>query len=117
MAAEGLDRLRPRAAALMSDACDDLIFSAANIWEVATTQGLGRPGSNVDAALLRRSLLDNASHDLPVSGTHAVPVAALPPVHKDLFDRILAAQAGSEGLVLLTADRVVARYPGPTQLV
>jgi PIN domain nuclease of toxin-antitoxin system len=41
----------------------------------------------------------------------------LPLIHKDPFDRILVAQATLEGITLLTADSVVARYPGPIQLV
>ena len=116
-AAEGRERLPPRAAALMGDPDNDLNFSAASIWEVAIKQGLGRPDFNVDPSLLRRSLLDNAYRELAVSGAHAASVTTLPAIHKDLFDRILVAQAQIEGLVLLTADRIVARYPGPIQLV
>jgi PIN domain nuclease of toxin-antitoxin system len=42
---------------------------------------------------------------------------SLPPIHKDPFDRILVAQAIVEGIVLLTADAVVAQYSGPVRLV
>ena len=48
-----------------------------------------------------------------MTGAHAVAVDLLPPIHADPFDRILIAQAQSEGITLLTADEVVARYPGP----
>jgi len=41
----------------------------------------------------------------------------LPAIHGDPFDRMLVAQAASEGLTLLTADKMVARYPGPVQLI
>jgi PIN domain nuclease of toxin-antitoxin system len=40
-------------------------------------------------------------------------VEALPHLHKDPFDRMLVAQAIVEGVELLTADRIMARYPGP----
>jgi PIN domain nuclease of toxin-antitoxin system len=40
-------------------------------------------------------------------------VDALPPIHRDPFDRILVAQATVEGMVLVTADPAVLRYPGP----
>lgn len=43
--------------------------------------------------------------------------SALPAIHRDPFDRILVAQARCEGLTLLTADKRVARYPGPIELV
>ena len=116
-AAEGRNRLPKRAASLKADPGNDLIFSAASIWEVAIKQGLGDPDFDVDPMLLRRSLLDNAYQEQAVSGAHAASVTALPAIHKDLFDRILVAQAQIEGLVLLTADRTVARYPGPIQFV
>jgi PIN domain nuclease of toxin-antitoxin system len=41
----------------------------------------------------------------------------LPPIHKDPFDRILIAQAMVEGITLLTADAVIAQYPGPIRKV
>lgn len=39
------------------------------------------------------------------------------PIHRDPFDRMLVAQAQTDNLILLTADRTVARYPGPVQLM
>jgi PIN domain nuclease of toxin-antitoxin system len=41
----------------------------------------------------------------------------MPPIHKDPFDRILIAQAMIEGILLLTANPVIARYPGPIRKV
>jgi PIN domain nuclease of toxin-antitoxin system len=46
-----------------------------------------------------------------------VAVGSLPPLHKDPFDRILVAQATVEGITLLTADTLVAQYPGPIQTI
>jgi len=54
---------------------------------------------------------------LPVLGQHAVAVDSLPTIHKDPFDRILIAQAMVEGITLLTADPVIAKYPGPIRKV
>ncbi len=42
---------------------------------------------------------------------------ALPAIHKDPFDRILVAQAIVESVTLLTADAIVARYPGPVRKI
>ena len=64
-----------------------------------------------------RGLLDNDYKELAVTSAHAVFLESLPLIHKDPFDRILVAQATVEGITLLTADSVVARYPGPIQLV
>lgn len=55
--------------------------------------------------------------ELPVTAEHAIGLMRLPPLHRDPFDRILLAQADSEGATLLTLDRALAQYPGPVQLV
>jgi len=61
--------------------------------------------------------LDDGYEELPVLGQHAVAVDSLPTIHKDPFDRILIAQAMVEGITLLTADPVIAKYPGPIRKV
>jgi PIN domain nuclease of toxin-antitoxin system len=105
------------ARALMEDPQNSLQFSAASLWEIAIKQGLGRSDFKVDPRLLRRGLIDNGYDELPVTSAHAVAVESLPPIHEDPFDRILVAQAIVEGIVLLTADAVVAQYSGPVRLV
>jgi len=87
------------------------------LWEVAIKRGLGREDFRVDPRLLRRGLLDNGYSELVIESAHAVAVDTLPPIHKDPFDRILVAQAWTEGITLLTADPLVAQYPGPVQRV
>ena len=110
-------QLSADARGLIEDPENELVYSAASIWEVAIKRGLEREEFNADPRLLRRGLLENGYVELPVSGAHAAAVDLLPPIHKDPFDRILIAQAQIEGLTLLTADEVVARYPGPIQLL
>jgi PIN domain nuclease of toxin-antitoxin system len=53
--------------------------------------------------------------ELPIETVHVLAVAQLPPLHRDPFDRLLLAQAEQEGLLLITADALVARYPGPVR--
>jgi len=110
-------RLPARARALIKDPANELIFSAASLWEIVIKRSLGRDDFRVDPRLLRRGLLDNSYRELPVSSEHAVAVDSLLPIHKDPFDRILIAQATVEGLALLTVDPVVARYKGPVRKV
>ena len=99
--------------ALMEEPTTELIFSAASLWEIAIKNSLGRSSFSVDPRLLRRNLLENDYRELSITGVHATAVDLLPPIHKDPFDRILVAQARTEGLTLLTADSTLARYPGP----
>lgn len=115
--AGGPRKLPAAALALIDDQANELIFSAASIWEVAIKNSLGRNDFRVDARLLRRGLLDNGYIELPISSEHAVATDSLPPLHKDPFDRILIAQAVVEGITLLTVDPVVARYKGPVHKV
>ena len=74
---------------------------------------LGRPDFRVDARVLRRGLLENGYGELAIAGDHAVAVLNFPPLHRDPFDRMLVAQATVEGVLVLTADALVAQYPGP----
>jgi PIN domain nuclease of toxin-antitoxin system len=111
------ERLSSTARSLIRNSDNDLFFSAASVWELAIKQGSKKYDVNVDAALLRRGLLDNGYAELPVSSEHAVAIRTLPHLHKDPFDRILVAQATVEGITLLTADPIVARYPGPIRKV
>jgi PIN domain nuclease of toxin-antitoxin system len=110
-------RLSSSIVALLSDQANELVFSAASLWEIAIKNALGREDFSVDARLLRRGLLDNGYRELPISSEHAVAIEALPPIHKDPFDRILVAQATIEGITLLTSDSTVAQYPGPIRKV
>lgn len=111
------EKLSAAAHSLLDDSNNELLFSAASLWEIAIKQGLRRRDFQVDPRLLRRSLLDNGYIELPVLSEHAVAIDALPPLHKDPFDRILVAQAMTEGITLLTSDHQLAQYPGPVRSV
>jgi PIN domain nuclease of toxin-antitoxin system len=110
-------RLSPAARALMEDPDNELLFSAASLWEVAIKRMLDRQDFRADARLLRRGLLDNGYVELPIMSEHAVAIDGLAPIHADPFDRILIAQATVEGITLVTTDQIVARYPGPVRKV
>lgn len=111
------EKLSSAARSMLDHPENELLFSAASLWEVALKRGLGREDFHVDPRLLRRGLLDNGYRELPITSEHAVTIDSLPPLHKDPFDRILVAQSMVEGITLLTADPLVARYPGPVRRV
>ena len=116
-AAQGVEHLPLDAQTLMNDLKNELLFSVASLWEIVIKCGLGREDFKVNPRLLRRSLLDNDYHELPILSEHAVAIDALPLIHKDPFDRMLIAQATVEGITLLTADAQLSKYPGPVQRV
>jgi PIN domain nuclease of toxin-antitoxin system len=110
-------RLSAAARKRILDTDNELLFSAASLWEISIKRNLGRSDFVVEPRLLRRGLLDNGYTELPVRGEHAVAIESLPPLHRDPFDRLLVAQATLEGITLLTSDPVVARYPGTVERV
>lgn len=110
-------RLSAAARKLFNDPRNDLLFSAASLWEIAIKSSLGREDFRVEPRLLRRGLLDNGYVELPITSQHAVSIDTLPPLHKDPFDRLLLAQAFSEGITLLTHDAQLAQYSGPVRKV
>jgi len=110
-------QLSAAARVLMEDQENELLFSAANLWEITIKSSIGRSDFHVDGRVLRRGLLDNGYRELPITSEHAVTIDLLPPIHKDPFDRILVAQAMVEGITLLTNDALIAQYPGPIRHV
>jgi PIN domain nuclease of toxin-antitoxin system len=110
--------LSDEARGLIEDEGNELLFSAASVWEVAIKNALGKPDFKVDPHLFRRGLLDNGYVELAISSAHTAAVAILQDHHKDPFDRLLIAQATVEGITLLTNDETVAEYKAsPIRLV
>ena len=111
------ERLSAAARKQLNDPKNELLFSAASLWEIAIKNSLGREDFRVEPRLLRRGLLDNGYAELPITSQHAVNIDGLPPRHKDPFDRLLLAQAFTEGITLLTTDSQLAKYRGPVRKV
>lgn len=110
-------RLSTAARKLVNDSRNELLFSAASLWEITIKNGLGRTDFRVDPLLLRRGLVDNGYAELAITGEHVVAVGSLPTIHKDPFDRLMVAQSIVESMTLLTSDPLLAKYPGPIRKV
>lgn len=106
------EKLSAKARSLLSSPENTLLFSAASIWEIVIKLGLGREDFKVDPHLLRKMMVLHGYIELPVTAEHALRVDTLPLLHKDPFDRILIAQAKTEGITLLSADANVLQYEG-----
>jgi PIN domain nuclease of toxin-antitoxin system len=87
-----------------------IYFSAINLWEMVIKTALPRRDLQVDPVEARQEALGFGFRELHVTAEHAFTVASLPPLHKDPFDRLLIAQARTEGLDLLTVDNQVQQY-------
>jgi PIN domain nuclease of toxin-antitoxin system len=111
------DRLSPLARGMLLDPDNTLFFSAASIWETVIKREIGRDDFIVDPYRLRKMLVLNDYRELTITAEHVLRVSTLPPLHKDPFDRILIAQARSEGMMLITVDKTVIRYGESVQAV
>jgi len=112
-AAQGIERLPPKARQWMGNVDNELWFSVASLWEIVIKRGLARADFMVNPRAFQRGLLNNRYRQLEITTAHVMAVETLPSIHKDPFDRLLLAQAMTEGMTLLTADSVLARYPCP----
>jgi PIN domain nuclease of toxin-antitoxin system len=104
------EKLSESARNLLMASDNILFFSAASIWEMVIKRGLGRADFMVNPRRLRMMLIAHGYNELPVNSEHAFMVEMLPMLHKDPFDRLLLAQARTEGMLLLTVDSLLAQY-------
>ena len=105
-------KLPHKAIPYFNDMANVLVFSSASIWEIVIKSDLGRKDFSVDPTAFYSCLIGAGYEELPITSLHSLLVRTLPMLHKDPFDRILLAQAASEGLVFITADKVLTQYPG-----
>jgi len=92
---------------LIADPQNIVFISVAVIWEISIKQALGKLEIPDDF----RRVLERQHFDfLDITPDHAYAVAALPPHHRDPFDRMLIAQAKVEGMHLLSHDRRMLLY-------
>lgn len=95
------------ARAAIEDARTSVLVSAVCVWEAAIESALGKLRVPDD---LPARLDDFAFERLAVTDAHAWAVRALPPIHNDPFDRLLAAQAICERATIVSADTVFDAY-------
>jgi PIN domain nuclease of toxin-antitoxin system len=97
----GDQRLRRGTRELMATtAC---MISLASIWEVAIKHRLGR--LPIDSVRFRDQSLAAGIALLLINDGHVIETGRLPDVHEDPFDRLIIAQARTEGLMVVTADK------------
>jgi PIN domain nuclease of toxin-antitoxin system len=104
------------AMAAMQDPANDLLLSAATIWELAIKVGQGK----ITLSMPYRQWMETAMADLdleilPVTVEYAERQSVLPPHHKDPFDRLMIAQALVDGIRIVSVDAVLDAY-GVTRL-
>jgi PIN domain nuclease of toxin-antitoxin system len=92
---------------LIGEPRNQVLVSAASIWEISIKRSKGLLEVPDDLEAL---VEDEGFTKLPISLFHAQQAGALPEIHRDPFDRMLIAQAQAEGLELVTADGIIPQY-------
>ena len=98
LGAEFLDRLRHD---------PDIFLSPVSLWEITIKQAAGKLAGPPDLA---ERVRDMGFGELTVTHAHAIAAGRLPPHHRDPFDRMLVAQATTEGMTLASRDASIALY-------
>ncbi len=103
-------RLADEARVAVANPRNFVFVSAASILEIAIKQANGKlKMSEPPEAMLEPCRF----RELPLKIAHAAALRDHPPVHKDPFDRLLAAQAKVEGMTLVSRDTVLSGYGVP----
>jgi PIN domain nuclease of toxin-antitoxin system len=99
--------LDPAARSAIADPGNDVLVSAASIWEIEIKRALGKlvaPTGLVGA-------VEEAGFDvLPITGPDAERAGTLPSHHRDPFDRMLVAQADRVGAIVVSRDAAFVAY-------
>jgi PIN domain nuclease of toxin-antitoxin system len=105
----GDGRLSPAARAAIANRANSVFVSSISLYELGIKHHLGKwPGAGTIVENASQLLARMQYAVLPLSGEHALHAAALPLSHRDPFDRLLVAQAATEGLMLISRDAVLA---------
>lgn len=103
-------RLDAATRGIIENNTNEVLFSAASIWEIAIKAQLGRTDFKARPEEIARAARSTGFVELPVHAQAAALVADLPLHHRDPFDRLLVAQAMTGPLRLYTADPLLQLY-------
>ncbi|OQW99703.1 MAG: twitching motility protein PilT [Desulfobacteraceae bacterium IS3] len=106
------EKLSAKVLALCQSQENTLVLSVVSVWEIQIKNQLGK--LNLGTALteiIENQNKINKIKVLPISLGHVLYLDKLPNHHKDPFDRLLIAQANTEGFVLVSKDTVFTKYP------
>ena len=96
----------------ISDSDSTVFVSAASAWEIATKMRLGRLAAHkIVVSRFHELVAADAFEHLPVNYRHGLHAGRYPIDHSDPFDRMLAAQAELESLILVTRDVAFGSFP------
>ena len=110
-------KLSDQAASLVGDPANELVVSAVVPWELAIKCHLGKLPPAAPLLLGWAAALQRLSATaMSITHAHALAAGGLAWTHRDPFDRMLAAQALSDSLPVVSADEIFDTLPGIRRL-
>ncbi len=109
----GAGELGSVARAAIADPGNNIYVSAASIWEISIKSAKGKLRF---AGSPHAAIEINGFQALSISTAHAELAGRLDWSHPDPFDRMLVAQAQTDGLILVHADSTIHDYKEVPQL-
>jgi PIN domain nuclease of toxin-antitoxin system len=108
----GSAELSDTARRLFSDPGNEIYLSAASAWEIIVKHKLGKlPLPEPPHEFIKKWRTRHEIDSLPLDEAAVLQLSRLPDYHKDPFDRILICQAIAGGMIILTPDPRITRYP------
>lgn len=104
---EDPNKLSKEAHEKISDPKNQILISSAVIWEIVIKSMIGKLTIPDD---LEAVIEHSRFQQLDISHRHALAVHDLPAIHRDPFDRMLAAQSFIEEATIVTRDEKLIRY-------
>ncbi|MDD5037623.1 MAG: type II toxin-antitoxin system VapC family toxin [Methylococcaceae bacterium] len=103
--------LSPAAHRGISDPANDLLLSAATVWEIGIKVGLNKLTLSMPyRAWMERAISDLGLSILPITVEATDRQAGLPWHHRDPFDRLIIAQALVENMAVVSSDQIFDQY-------
>ena len=99
--------------ALYEDPANEIHLSTVSLWEMAIKRSIGKLDLAGDLAVFRTRLEAEGVRVVPLGADHSLRVERLPWVHRDPFDRVLAATCLVEGWTIASVDAVFDGYGVP----
>ena len=111
-------KLPKQAKDIILDKENDIFYSTASVWEITIKHILHPDRLRINGSLLEKGCEENGYFVLPILNKHVSALETLKrlenaPRHNDPFDKIMIAQAKTEGLMFLTHDSLIPYYNEP----
>ncbi|HEY5326344.1 MAG TPA: type II toxin-antitoxin system VapC family toxin [Mucilaginibacter sp.] len=108
---EGNNSLPARIRTDINNSENNILISIVSFWELAIKLTSGKINTKITLSQIEEDITNREFEILHISFQHLEALMALPKVHGDPFDRLIIAQAISENLTIISADKQFKTYP------